>query len=297
MESQNQQFEHSLLRERAENEKLHVKIQEQSALISSTEKTKETADKAAKHLTSLDREELVKQIDQLKSVESKQKRKLTAMQTEINDQLKDISETNQKYSKQLELNGDLRKQLDETVEQLATARLEVTKLKDQLHVKTAELKENKQKLEQKCMQQDKVIHHKQRQIDDLKDSIALKITVADDLQNLLLQQKKQLQETRTAQQLEFERAKEELEESKKKTQEDRDQILQKLWTSQSAVQQLQTLHQQIIGDMDQLKKSIKKQQNHSIGQKSDVGRATTPTKQQKCSRSRSKKRGSKDSQA
>ena len=79
------------------------------------------------------------------------------------------------------------------------------------------MKESKQKLEQKFIQQDKVIHHKQRQIDDLKDSIALKITVADDLQNLLLQQKKQLQETRSAQELEFQKAKEELEDSKKKT--------------------------------------------------------------------------------
>lgn len=38
------------------------------------------------------------------------------MQTEINDHLKDISETNQKYSKQLEMNGELRKQLDESTE-------------------------------------------------------------------------------------------------------------------------------------------------------------------------------------
>ena len=65
----------------------------------------------------------------------------------------------------------------------------------------------------------------------MKDSIALKITVADDLQNLLLQQKKQLLETRSAQQLEFEKAKDELEASKKKTQQERDEILQKLWTS------------------------------------------------------------------
>ena len=54
------------------------------------------------------------------------------MQTEINDHLKDISETNQKYSKQLELNGELRKQADETVEQLTAARLEVSQLKIEL---------------------------------------------------------------------------------------------------------------------------------------------------------------------
>ena len=71
MESQNQQFEQSLLRERAENEKLATKIQEQNAMIYSSEKTRETADKAVKHLTSLDRDELVKQIDQLKSIESR----------------------------------------------------------------------------------------------------------------------------------------------------------------------------------------------------------------------------------
>ena len=39
----------------------------------------------------------------------------------------------------------------------------------------------KQKLEGKFVQQDKVIAHKQRQIEDLKSSISLKITVADDL--------------------------------------------------------------------------------------------------------------------
>ena len=60
MESQNQQFEQSLLRERAENEKLLTKIQEQNTLIYTNEKQKETADKAVKNLTSLDRDELVK---------------------------------------------------------------------------------------------------------------------------------------------------------------------------------------------------------------------------------------------
>lgn len=49
--------------------------------------------------------------------------------------------------------------------------------------------------------------------------------------------------------------------------------------------------------MDQLKKSFKKQQSQSTGQKSDRARPTTPTKQQKGSRSRSKNRGAKESQA
>ena len=65
------------------------------------------------------------------------------MQTEINDHLKDISETNQKYSKQLELNGELRKQVDETVEQLTAAKLETTQLKVELQEKVTELKESR----------------------------------------------------------------------------------------------------------------------------------------------------------
>jgi hypothetical protein len=68
----------------------------------------------------------------------------------------------------------------------------------------------KSKLEGKFLQQDKVIAHKQRQIDDLKESIALKITCADDLQGLLKQQKTDLQEHKSSQKQELEDARKEL---------------------------------------------------------------------------------------
>ena len=60
METQNQQFEQSLLREKADNEKLIAKIEEQSSEIYAHEKSKETADKAARNLSTLDRDDLVK---------------------------------------------------------------------------------------------------------------------------------------------------------------------------------------------------------------------------------------------
>lgn len=40
-------------------------------------------------------------------------------------------------------------------------------------------------MEAKFVQQDKVIAHKQRQIDDLKETIRLKMTVADDLSSIM----------------------------------------------------------------------------------------------------------------
>jgi len=80
---------------------------------------------------------------------------------------------------------------------------------------------------------------------------------------------------------------------------ERDEVLQKLWTSQSAVQQLQTLNQQILGDMDQLRPSMKmpmKRQTSPL-RTSERGRHHSPKKQSKSSRSRSKKQGLKEGSA
>lgn len=52
-------------------------------------------------------------------------------------------------------------------------------------------------MEQKLLKQDQVIAHKQRQIDDLKETIRLKITVADDLSSIMKQQKHELMETKS----------------------------------------------------------------------------------------------------
>ena len=59
--------------------------------------------------------------------------------------------------------------------------LENSQYKLQVQQREQDYQTLKTKLEGKFFQQDKVIQHKQRQIDDLKDSIAIKITVADDL--------------------------------------------------------------------------------------------------------------------
>ena len=64
---------------------------------------------------------------------------------------------------------------------MTSTKLEASEYKLELQEKTREFNEVKTKLEAKFIQQDKVIAHKQRQIDDLKDSISLKITVVDDL--------------------------------------------------------------------------------------------------------------------
>jgi len=83
----------------------------------------------------------------------------------------------------------------------------------------------KDKLESKFKQQDKVIKHKQSQIDDLKETISIKITVADDLSNLLKQQKNELTETKKTQAIDHEKAKKEILDERSAMMSERDDML------------------------------------------------------------------------
>ena len=108
-------------------------------------------------------------------------------------------------------------------------------MKLKLQEKQQEMKEYRTKMEEKFMQQDKVIAHKTRQANDLKETIALKITVAEDLQNLMKQQRQELTESKQQQKEEYRVAKEEVEETRAEMLRHRDEMLQKLWTSQNEV--------------------------------------------------------------
>lgn len=121
-----------------------------------------------------------------------------------------------------------------------------------------ETSEFKTQLEQKFKHQEKVISHKQQQIDDLRETISMKITVADDLSSLLKQQKSELLETKSMQAQTIEKAKKEMQDERHLIMSERDELLQKLWSSKSEVQQLRSLNSEIIGEITQLKSTIKK---------------------------------------
>jgi hypothetical protein len=63
----------------------------------------------------------------------------------------------------------------------------MSEIKLKFQEKTLDSNQSRDKMEMKFHQQDKVIQHKQRQIDDLKETIRLKITVADDLSSIIKQ--------------------------------------------------------------------------------------------------------------
>lgn len=78
---------------------------------------------------------------------------------------------------------------------VTSSKLEASEYKLKMQEKSETVKLTESKLNKKFIDQDKTIDHQRRQINDLKDTIALKITVADDLSNLLKQQKNELRET------------------------------------------------------------------------------------------------------
>ena len=79
------------------------------------------------------------------------------MQSIVNDHLKETSEANQKYSKQLEINNELKAKMEEQMGYMTSTKLEASEYKLELQEKTREFNEVKAKLEAKFIQQDKVI--------------------------------------------------------------------------------------------------------------------------------------------
>ena len=140
-------------------------------------------DRVESNLHRLEIESYVKQIEQLKVSETKLKRIINSLKTQLNDNFRIASESQDKYTKELENNRYLDESIKDQRFKFEDIALANSKLNSQLEEKSL----NYSVLLNKVEKQKSQLEERNMIIDDLKQSVQLKITVADDLQHILKQ--------------------------------------------------------------------------------------------------------------
>ena len=150
-------------------------------------------DRVSTNLSRLEMEGYMKQVEALKMSEGRLKREVVKLKQMGNEQVKAVAEAREKQAREMEENRRLKEEVKEEREK-RREREEVAEVvkkeKEEISVKVRVLEARSEKM-RITMEEQKL------QIQDLKESVALKITVADDLQNILKQSQDQHKELKS----------------------------------------------------------------------------------------------------
>jgi len=144
-------------------------------------------DRVDSTLHRLEQESLIKQVEHLKLSESKLKRQVNSLKTQLHESTRVMAESQDKYARELEQNRHSEDQAREQRFKFEDVALQNSKLTQQLEEKALSNTVLLNRLEK----QKALLEERDLLVEDLRQSVALKISVADDLQSILRQSQEQ----------------------------------------------------------------------------------------------------------
>lgn len=150
-----------------------------------------------------------------------------------------MAESQDKYARELEQNRHSEEQAREQRFKFEDAALQNSKLAQQLEEKALSNTVLLNRLEK----QKAVIEERDLLIEDLRQSVALKISVADDLQSILKQSQEQYQDMRR---------------ENREMAGEREMLVSKFWHAENLSQQLHEMNRQLFAEIDNMQVSVLK---------------------------------------